>query len=67
MKISKTVADAEKQLWARLASVAAKQAYSAIQDRGDANEAEMFADTAVGWLSRAGADATCWYFEQPRG
>lgn len=62
---TKAVTEAVNELWAILATAAAKNAWDAARIDKDFGEAEKWAAATQGWLERAGARATRWRFRQP--
>ena len=66
MKVSNAVDCKIKELWAILASAAAKRAVDRIHAWGDVEGAEKFARTAEKWLAKAGAGAARYAYQQPR-
>jgi hypothetical protein len=63
--MSKTVDERVKNLWAVLATVAAKKAVERTAEWRDAEGAEKLANTAAKWLERAGANAARYTYRQP--
>ena len=62
---TKTVDDAVRSVWAKLASAAAQRAVRhAENDRYF--EAEQAMTNVEDWLNKAGANATRWTFRQPQ-
>lgn len=66
MKRSKTVQKAVDRLWATMAEIAAKKAIQKIRLADDANAAERWADTAIGWMDKSSAEAIAWCYTSPR-
>lgn len=64
-KVSKAVRSNVKQVYARLASQAAKKAMQRIHYHDDIEGAERFAAATETWLLKAGAEATRWTFKLP--
>lgn len=65
-KRSKTVQKAIDRLWATMAEVAARKAIQKIRLADDANAAERWADTAIGWMEKSSAEAIAWHYSHPR-
>jgi hypothetical protein len=64
-KTSIPVLRESKRLWAVLATVAARRAVEAAS-ADEFSRAEVRATIAIGWLEKAGADATHWVYVRPR-
>lgn len=65
MKQTKTVDNAVRTLWAKLATAAAERALAKVKLCDDPAAAERWAGVAANWLDKAGARATEWSFRQP--
>lgn len=66
MTISKTVQERVQNLWAVLATAAAKKAVDRVTAFNDIEGAERYAETAARWLQKAGANAARYAYQQPR-
>jgi len=66
VKTSKTVQSKINELYAILATAAAKKAVARVQDYSDEAGAQKWAATAGFWLIKAGAQATDWTYNRPR-
>jgi hypothetical protein len=66
MKTSKTVQSKINELYAILATAAAKKAVAHVQDYDDTVGAQKWASTASNWLIKAGANAAQWSYDRPR-
>lgn len=66
MKISKTVDDKCRELWALLATAVAKRAVDKVVTWGDVEGAEHYAHAAEKWLAKAGAREARYTYTRPR-
>ena len=65
MQRSKTTQAAIAELYAVLATAAARRAVSRVSDWGDIAGAETLATAAVKWLDKSSAEAVRWTYRKP--
>lgn len=65
-KVSEVVLNRQKELWALMATVAAKKAINMIEQQENSSRAIGWAELACEWMEKSGARQMNWTYSRPQ-